>query len=408
MGLQRLIKIADGRRLSEYTVETLITSLAPYEFALVQLDDIKFIKDFIADIPPHIEVGDDVRFLQDLNSRKLQRFMLPCPVCRQEQPYSFTTIYNPRKVEMLPNGNVNSGVVGRRMITNLNNQTIYAGQKYDNVFDRVQPSFSMFSSALCDISDDEKTFISSGVEWDAFVQRSVSVCRRGLLDALGEFRIDFNCGYNQEHRLFASFRLFDPIEDDDKNEFEIISEDNENNREIIDAFEKLQNCLVLQKTGQYPSLADMNMFEVGKYYKVLNKEKYAELRTAIFLHADGIGCGSFVYLRRVFEHLIGEIAGECGLKEEIKHLHTNEVITAIEDTGKTIIPKDLQDVRDSIYGMMSLGVHLWSDQKCQELFPYVQFCIEQILDERIRQKEYNAKLKKVKSKIAETQAKNKK
>jgi len=65
--------------------------------------------------------------------------------------------------------------------------------------------------------------------------------------------------------------------------------------------------LRISKVGQYPSLADLHLQGIAKYRKVLEPKEYAELARAIGLSAQGIGIGSFVYLRRVFENLI-EIA----------------------------------------------------------------------------------------------------
>jgi hypothetical protein len=57
------------------------------------------------------------------------------------------------------------------------------------------------------------------------------------------------------------------------------------------------------KVGQYPSVADMTIPEIKKYRKVLGSE-YRDYAKAIGLFANGIGIGSFVYLRRIIENLI--------------------------------------------------------------------------------------------------------
>src|SRR5262245_34308702 len=59
----------------------------------------------------------------------------------------------------------------------------------------------------------------------------------------------------------------------------------------------------LSKMGQYPSLADIAIDESKQYSAVLSKEDGRELHKAIGLAAHGVGIGSFVYLRRVFERL---------------------------------------------------------------------------------------------------------
>jgi hypothetical protein len=76
------------------------------------------------------------------------------------------------------------------------------------------------------------------------------------------------CTRNKEHKIFFVFRFDDPF---------------------------------VQKIGQYPSLADIANDESRLYRQVLEKEDAAELHRAIGLAAHGVGVGSFVYIRRVFE-----------------------------------------------------------------------------------------------------------
>ena len=61
---------------------------------------------------------------------------------------------------------------------------------------------------------------------------------------------------------------------------------------------------LIQKIGQFPSLADIANDQSRLYQRALNPSDGAELHRAIGLAAHGIGVGSFVYLRRVFERLI--------------------------------------------------------------------------------------------------------
>lgn len=61
----------------------------------------------------------------------------------------------------------------------------------------------------------------------------------------------------------------------------------------------------LMKVGQYPSIVEFNK-SIDKYKKVLCSNDFREFNRAIGLKAHGIGIGSFVYLRRIFENLIEE------------------------------------------------------------------------------------------------------
>jgi hypothetical protein len=68
----------------------------------------------------------------------------------------------------------------------------------------------------------------------------------------------------------------------------------------------LINELVIEKVGQSPSLADIANDESKTYRAVLSKEDSSEFHKAIGLAAHGVGIGSFVYMRRIFERLIGK------------------------------------------------------------------------------------------------------
>jgi len=60
----------------------------------------------------------------------------------------------------------------------------------------------------------------------------------------------------------------------------------------------------LMKIGQYPSVADFHIYQIKRFNKLLSKEKLREFSKAFGLAANGVGIGSFVYLRRIFEYLI--------------------------------------------------------------------------------------------------------
>jgi hypothetical protein len=62
--------------------------------------------------------------------------------------------------------------------------------------------------------------------------------------------------------------------------------------------------MTVQKIGQFPSLADIANDESKTYRSVLTQEDSSEFHKAIGLAAHGVGIGSFVYLRRIFERLV--------------------------------------------------------------------------------------------------------
>ena len=62
--------------------------------------------------------------------------------------------------------------------------------------------------------------------------------------------------------------------------------------------------LTIIKIGQYPALADIEAVKFAAYKKLVAEEDLAELKRASGLVSHGIGIGTFVYLRRIFERQI--------------------------------------------------------------------------------------------------------
>lgn len=142
----------------------------------------------------------------------------------------------------------------------------------------------------------------------------------------------------------------------------------------------------IMKVGQYPSVADMHIGKIKQYKSVLSKEDLKEFTRAIGLAANGVGIGSFVYLRRIFEKLIYESAKEaikdCSIKEEeFTKLRMDEKISAIQD----YVPETLVELK-SVYGILSKGIHELAEQECLAYFATMRIGIELILDEKLEKK----------------------
>lgn len=146
------------------------------------------------------------------------------------------------------------------------------------------------------------------------------------------------------------------------------------------------NCIIKDKSiikyGQYPSIADFNNLRNNKYRKVL-KDRYWEYNKAIGLFSHGVGIGSLVYLRRIFEDLIKEAnevnKNEEGWNEEEFSLkRMDEKILSLKEH----LPKFLVENR-KIYGILSKGIHDLSESECIEIFPVIKCGIDLILNEKI-------------------------
>lgn len=155
------------------------------------------------------------------------------------------------------------------------------------------------------------------------------------------------------------------------------------------------------KIGQYPSTADFQIPQAEKYRKVLGEEKYKEFIRGIGLAAHGIGIGSFIYLRRIFENLIQEARRKINDKKfpekKYKSAKMDEKIKMLEK----YLPKFLVENR-SLYKILSTGVHELDDAECLKYFETVKIGIEQILDEQIIKVEQEEKAEKAKKAISAT------
>ena len=160
------------------------------------------------------------------------------------------------------------------------------------------------------------------------------------------------------------------------------------------------------KIGQYPSVADLAFPELKEYRKVMQKEDEKELKRAIGLFASGIGVGSFVYLRRIFERIIVN-AGKKAIQEgkiteaDFGKSHVDEKIKMLSD----YLPKSL--IGNTVfYGIISKGIHELTEEECLEYFPVMRGFIwlilrqwEQMRRDEEEEKSIQASLSKISGKI---------
>ena len=162
---------------------------------------------------------------------------------------------------------------------------------------------------------------------------------------------------------------------------------------------------IIIKVGQYPSIADIQFPQLKKYDNLL-KSFSQEFKKSLGLFSHGIGIGSFIYLRRIFEFVIEkvhiQVKTEAGWDEEsyktLKHLE--DKIKACE-VFFPVFPKELDQHKMQIYSVLSKAVHSLSEEECLELYPTVQYLIERILDFEIQKKEQDLKLQEVLTKVSE-------
>jgi len=156
---------------------------------------------------------------------------------------------------------------------------------------------------------------------------------------------------------------------------------------------------VVQKIGQYPSLADLNTYDVRQYSAVLSKEDFNEFTKAIGLAAHGVGVGSFVYLRRIFENLVRaayQIAKtDSGWDDDA---YQNGRMAERIQLLAGHLPEFLVENR-SMYKILSQGIHELTEKECLAAFSVVKMGIELILDEKLAAAAKQQKLEQAKKAI---------
>ena len=140
----------------------------------------------------------------------------------------------------------------------------------------------------------------------------------------------------------------------------------------------------------------------------MSKEDLKEFTRAIGLAANGVGIGSFVYLRRLFERLIQDAAEQKINAGEIERpvfegARMDEKIGMLRD----VLPKFLVENK-SIYGIISKGIHQLSEEECLAMFDILKTSIELILDEKKEMMEKESKMKTISAQLAQLGSKYRK
>ena len=160
----------------------------------------------------------------------------------------------------------------------------------------------------------------------------------------------------------------------------------------------------IAKIGQTPSLATIATAGSTRFKKVLNKAYVSDLHRAIGLFAHGVGAGSFVYLRRIFEHLLLKAAEDArsignplaGFEE----LHMDKKINALADH----LPPEIVEAAGA-YSVLSADIHTLSEEECLALFPVMRASIEFILDGHLADKMRRQHQRELKRALVDAKAK---
>lgn len=145
-----------------------------------------------------------------------------------------------------------------------------------------------------------------------------------------------------------------------------------------------ETTVKLTKTGQYPSLRDFQLGDIGELEEAMTLEQRREYVQAITTSAHGFSVAACVYFRRVFESLLVRARDEHMVEHsmtdwpEFKKAKTDERIKLL--AGK--LPKFLSE-HPEIYGVLSKGVHELTEEQCAAELPILRSAMELILRDRL-------------------------
>jgi hypothetical protein len=155
----------------------------------------------------------------------------------------------------------------------------------------------------------------------------------------------------------------------------------------------------LIKSGQYPSLSDLENHNINKYSKIL-KDDLSIFKKGIGLNSHGIGAGAFIYLRMIFERLIFATA-----KENKIEFSPGTKIKDMIDKLKDFLPKFMYENK-IIYSLLSNGLHNMNEKYCIDNFNLLKEIILLILDQKLklieekqRENNLNKELNKISSNL---------
>lgn len=225
-----------------------------------------------------------------------------------------------------------------------------------------------------------------------------------LREVFGERNIDFD-GFNPITKLESTFRLITNLlpRDDvyiENGGFANLKVKCKRSDDIFQYYILwIPETSTLMKVGQFPSVADFHISEIKQYSKLLSTEKLKEFTRAIGLAANGVGIGSFVYLRRIFEYLIGE-AYQLALDD--KTISEGDFQKARMDKKIDLLQNYLPNFlvqNKSMYSILSLGVHELNEKTCLAHFDTLRVAIEIILDEKLDELRKKEKIEAAKKKL---------
>jgi hypothetical protein len=156
----------------------------------------------------------------------------------------------------------------------------------------------------------------------------------------------------------------------------------------------------LVKIGQHPPLSEHSLAETTDFAQVLSRILLNELNTAIDLATHGVGVGSYVYLRRVFESLINEAHLTALLNEGWNENQYKEV--GMKGRIQMLAPNlpDFVVETEQLYSLFDKTLHELTDNECLANFDVLKNGIFAIAEERLIQLSRSRRMTEAKKALA--------
>ena len=141
------------------------------------------------------------------------------------------------------------------------------------------------------------------------------------------------------------------------------------------------------KIGQYPTIADLEKNSIDSFRKIIPKEKIREYKKAWGLFSHGVATGAMAYLRRVFEYLLEEAHKEAIKKDsnfDADNNYFSKRISEKIELLRSYVPDFMFEQRNTIYGIVSKGIHELPEEENNKNFKVIAESIEIILSEKLR------------------------
>lgn len=137
---------------------------------------------------------------------------------------------------------------------------------------------------------------------------------------------------------------------------------------------------IIQKIGQFPSVADIKGAEYERYQKILGPSDYSDFKKANLLHSFSMDIGAFVYLRRIIENLVQTTYKDNASQIQSKdfaNLHFDQKVKVLGDYLPNFFTRNT-----AIYSLLSKGIHELSESECKDYYDTILNGTLMILDEK--------------------------